>query len=301
MALSKKMLFVINPCAGQKRINKNLVDIINIFNRAEYTVITHVTDSPGDGERAVIKYASDVDFVVCSGGDGTFNETVSGVLKSGCKLNIGYIPSGSTNDFANTLGLPTNFKEAAKNIIRGATKSLDIGCFFDRYFSYVASFGIFTKASYTTPQALKNTLGHAAYVLSGIQELSQLKPYTLRFELHNGEVIEDDFVFGAISNSTNIGGVVTLSKELVDLSDGKLELILIRAPKNIIELAECVLSIQKQTYDHPLLTVTNTESIRITAPSDLDWTLDGEREQGREEIEVKCIHNAIDVFMKGDE
>ena len=105
-----------NPCAGQKKARKYLADIIDIFNRAGYTVTTHITERTGDGETAVIRYAPEMDLVVCCGGDGTFNETISGVLKSGQDIPIGYIPAGSTNDFAASLCLSSDILQAARDM-----------------------------------------------------------------------------------------------------------------------------------------------------------------------------------------
>ena len=294
----KRLLLVINPCAGQKKAKKYLPDIIEIFNRAGYMVTTHITERSGDDEAAVLRYAAEMDLVVCCGGDGTFNETISGVLKSGRDLPIGYIPAGSTNDFAASLHLSSDLLRAARDIVDGNTVQLDVGSFGGRYFSYVASFGAFTRTSYTTPQSLKNVLGHAAYILNGIQELSQIKSHHVRFELPDGAIIEDDFIFGAISNSTSVGGILTLSDDKVDLCDGRFELLLVRAPKDLIELAECVQALQRQTYNCSMLTFVNAERVAVTAPEGMDWTLDGEREPGHVSIEVKCLHRAVRVYRK---
>lgn len=293
--MNKKVLLAVNPCAGQKKIQGKMTDIIGVFNRAGYKVYSFITEKSGDIERELLTDYDDIDIVVCAGGDGTFNETVSGVIKSHRNIPIGYIPAGSTNDFASSIDLSSDMEEAARNIVSGHTEKMDVGLFGDRYFSYVASFGAFTKTSYTTPQELKNVLGHAAYVLSGIQELSQLKPYNLKFELSDGNVIEGNFLFGAISNSTSLGGIMKLDSDLVDMQDGKMELILIKEPENLIELTECVHSIRKHTYDSPMIYFCNMESVKITAPDDMDWTLDGEMEPAHTEITVSCVHDAIEI------
>lgn len=292
----KTLLLIVNPCAGQRRAQRSLADIIAIFNRANYRVLTYMTAAPGDCEIAVQRYATDADLVVCCGGDGTFNETASGILKSGKALPMGYIPAGSTNDFAASLHLSSDLQQAARNIVNGSAVLLDVGSFSGRYFSYVASFGIFTKTSYSTPQSVKNLLGHAAYLLNGIQELSQLRTHALRIELPDGDVIEDSFAFGAITNSTSVGGILTLSDNTVDLSDGIFELMLIRKPKDLLELADCVRAIQKQTFDCTMLTFRKAAHFRITAPADMTWTLDGEMQSGKAEIEVKCLHKAINII-----
>lgn len=292
----KKLLLIVNPCAGQRKARKYLTEIIGIFNQSDYMVITHITSKSGDGEVAVLRYAADVDLVVCCGGDGTFNETVSGVIKSGTNVPIGYIPAGSTNDFATSMRLSTGILQATWDIVNGTPELIDVGCFGGRYFSYVASFGAFTRASYLTSQNIKNILGHAAYVLSGIQEISQLRSYPLRFELPDGNVVEDRFLFGAISNSTSVGGILTLDPNQVDMRDGKFELLLIRAPKDLMELADCARALQRQTYNCSMITFLNMSHVKVTAPGNMDWTLDGERERGHEQVEVKCLHHAIRVY-----
>lgn len=294
----KKLLLIVNPCAGQRKASKLLAEIIAIFNRAGFTVLTHITACAGDGAAAVQRYSSQVDLVVCCGGDGTFNETVSGILKSGTNIPIGYIPAGSTNDFAASLHLNTDLLQAARDITTGTPKRLDVGCFGGRHFSYVASFGAFTRTSYTTPQSLKNVLGHAAYVLSGIQELSQLRSYPLRFELQDGTIIEDRFLFGAVSNSTSVGGILTLSSDRVDMADGMFELLLIRAPKDLFELSDCVRALQQKTYNCAMITFVKTSQVRITAPEDMSWTLDGEHEPGHSQVEVTCLKHSIQVYRK---
>ena len=294
----KKLLFVVNPCAGQRKARRYLADIIEVFNRAGYMVLTHMTECSGDGEQIVMRFAPEVDLVVCRGGDGTFNEAVSGLLKSGYEVPIGYIPAGSTNDFASSLHLSPDMVQAARDIVRGEQTQLDIGCFEGRYFSYIASFGAFTRTSYTTPQELKNVFGHTAYLLSGIQELSQLKSYPVRFDLPDGTVIEDKFIFGAISNSTSVGGILTLSEDQVDLCDGQFELLLIRTPKDLSELTECVQALKNQTYNCGMLTFIKTDQLKITAPESMNWTLDGEKESGHSQINVQCLHHAARICCR---
>ena len=294
----QNLLLIINPCAGQKKAKKLLVEIIDILNRAGFEVITYITSGPGDAENACIRYADQVSRIVCCGGDGTFNETVSGVLKSGKDIPIGYIPAGSTNDFASSLHLSNDILQATRDIVNGQPKRLDIGLFGSRYFSYVASFGAFTRTSYTTSQSLKNALGHTAYVLNGIQELSQIRSHPLRFTLSDGSIIEGRFLFGAISNSTSLGGVLTLTPDRVDMADGKLELLLIRAPKDLFELGECVRALQQKTYNCEMITFLSTDSVSISAPEDLCWTIDGEQESGHTQTSVSCLHHAIQVIIK---
>ena len=296
----KKLFFIMNPHAGQKKANKVLAEIFDIFNRADYEVTAYMTAAPGDGIDVVCRHAKDADLIVCCGGDGTFNETISGILKSGCDVPVGYIPAGSTNDFAASLKLSTNILQAARDIVEGAPQRFDVGSFGGRNFSYVSSFGIFTKSSYATPQSVKNALGHLAYVLSGITEIASIRTHKLRFTLPDGRVIEDKFIFGAVSNSTSVGGVLTLAPSIVDLADGKFELLLIRAPKNLAELTECVVALQKQTYNCKMLTLEAVDKVTITTEEQLDWTLDGECEHGKPEVEVQCLHHAVQIVRRAE-
>ena len=296
----KKMLFIMNPISGQKKAAKYLPEIISLFNRADYEVITYITGSRGDATRMAALRGGDVDIVVCCGGDGTFNETISGLLQAGLTTPVGYIPSGSTNDFASSLKLSTNPLKATQDIIEGQAVAYDVGKFGSRYFSYVASFGAFTQSSYATPQSIKNVLGHTAYVLSGISELSQIRKEHVRMEI-DGEIVEDDFLFGAISNSTSVGGVLTLDPKFVDMSDGLLEILLVRAPRNLLEIPECIQAFQSQNYNNcAMVTFRSGQKIRILSNPGMVWTLDGEREEGHWEVMAENIHHAIHLVKRVD-
>jgi YegS/Rv2252/BmrU family lipid kinase len=294
----KKMLFIMNPFSGTRKANRYLTDIISLFNRADYEVNIRMTDGPGDATKFAQSHCEGMDLVVCCGGDGTLNETISGLLRAGSRVPVGYIPAGSTNDFAASLKLSTNIMQAAQDIIEGEPIPYDVGMFGDRYFSYVASFGAFTKSSYATPQSVKNALGHTAYVLEGISELSQIRPYHVRMELDN-EIVEDDFVFGCISNSTSIGGILTLDSRIVDMADGLLEVFLVRAPKNLTEISECLQALQSQRYnDCAMITFGPTRKVRVFAEGDMPWTLDGEKYDGAEEIPVENVRHAFHLMQK---
>ena len=293
----KKMLFVMNPCSGMRKGVRYLADIIALFNRADYEVITHMTGSRGDATQVVAAKARDMDLVVCCGGDGTFNETISGILECGADVPLGYIPAGSTNDFAASLKIPTNIPQAAKDILDGQPVVYDVGKFGDRYFSYIASFGAFTKSSYATPQSIKNMLGHTAYLLEGINELSQIRKEHVRMEI-DGQVVEDDFIFGAISNATSVGGVLTLDPKVVDMADGKLEVMLVRAPTDLMEITECIKAVQSQKFDCSMITFRSAREIKVYADPNMPWTLDGEREDGHSQIDVKNVHLAIKIMQK---
>lgn len=294
----KKLLLILNPCSGKKKASHALADVVNVFNRGGYDVTVYITAARGDATKVVGQRAPEFDLVVCAGGDGTFNETISGLLAGGHDTPIGYLPAGSTNDFASSLHLSKNLVEAAHDIVEGTPRRLDVGRFNDRYFSYVASFGAFTRASYATSQNVKNALGHLAYILSGIKELAYIRSRRLRFTLDDGRVLEDEYIFGAISNSTSVAGILTLSEDLVDMNDGVFELLLVRKPENLLELNDCVLALTTQDYHTPMLTFTSARSVEIEAPEDMDWTLDGEREPGSAHCRAENLHDAIRIVTR---
>lgn len=297
----QKLLFVMNPVAGQRKANRFLPEIITLFNNAGYEVTTFMTSGPGNGTEIVEARAKDFDLVVCAGGDGTLNETVTGVLRAGAACPIGYIPCGSTNDFASSLKLSANPLQAAQDIIDGVPTEYDVGKFGDdRYFVYVASFGAFTRVSYTTPQSVKNALGHLAYVLEGIQELAQIRATHARFVL-DGETIEDEFIFGAITNTTSVGGVLTLDPKQVDMRDGKFELLLVRLPRDLTELHECANALRTQQYDCNVITFRSVSELTVCPDPEMPWTLDGEREDGHEVIKVQNLHHAVKLMLRQEE
>ena len=295
----KKMLFVMNPCSGMRRAVKYLADIIALYNRAGYEVITLMTGFQGDATEVTARKAAEVDLVVCCGGDGTLNEVISGLLQSGAQTPVGYIPAGSTNDFASSLKLSTNIMQAARDVLESEPVPYDVGRFGERYFAYVASFGAFTRSSYITPQNVKNALGHTAYLLESINELSQIRKEHVRLEI-DGQIVEDDFLFGAISNSTSVGGILTLDPKIVDMGDGKFEILLVRAPSDLLEIPECIKAVQTQKYECSMITFRSGSRVKIYADPNMIWTLDGEKENGHACVEVENLHRAIRVMQKGN-
>ena len=291
----KKLFFALNPYAGTRKANRVLPEILSVFNRADFDVSVYITQGPGDLTAAIARLASHADLVVCCGGDGTFNETITGLLTAGLDKPVGYIPAGSTNDFANSLKLPTDPVAAARLIATGKPEPYDVCRFGSRYFSYVASFGAFTKASYSTPQNVKNALGHTAYLLEGIHELSQIRTSHVALEL-DGELLEDDYLFGAICNSTSIGGILTLDPNQVDMKDGLFEVLLVRKPRDLSEIAECISAVQKQQYNCRMMTFRSAREVKITSNADMFWTLDGEKAQGGPELTITNLHHAIQLI-----
>ncbi len=296
----KKLLILMNPCSGKKRANRVLADIIGIFNRGDFDVTVHVTAARGDATDVAKARAAEFDIVVCIGGDGTFNEVISGICASGTNTPIGYLPAGSTNDFASSLMIPKDLRQAAQRIVTGTPRKLDVGRFNERYFSYIASFGAFTRASYATPQNMKNAMGHLAYLLAGVKEVGSIRSTHLRVTTAEGAVYEDDYIFGAVSNSTSVAGVLTLASELVDMNDGVFELLLIRKPRNAVELSNCVISLLSQKYDTPMLTLASTARVTVAGAPEMDWTLDGEHCSGAEVCTIENLHNAVRVILDSE-
>ena len=296
----KKLLFIMNPFAGQKKANKVLPEILMAFTDAGYEIQVAMTTGAGSATNLAAEYGGQKDLVVCCGGDGTLNETITGIIRAGLQVPVGYIPSGTTNDFASSLKLSHNPIQAAKDIIEGTPVAYDVGKFGQRYFCYVASFGAFTKASYAVPQTVKNALGHTAYVLGGISELSQIRNEHVRMEI-DGEVVEDGFLFGAICNSTSIGGILTLPPNRVDMGDGIFEVMLIRAPRNINEISECILAVQNQEFNCGMITFRPARTVKISADPFMPWTLDGEKASGCCDITVENLHHAIRIVKRVEE
>ena len=298
--MMKRMLFLVNPTAGQKKIMRHLGEIIALFNGADYEVTVFMTAYSGHGREIVENRCRDYDVIVCAGGDGTLNETITGLLRAGGNTPIGYIPCGSTNDFATTLKLPLNPVDAARLVVEGVPVPQDVGRFDRGYFTYVASFGAFTRASYATPQNVKNALGHLAYWLEGISELGQIRPTQVRFEF-DGKTVEGEFLFGAISNTTSVGGVLTLDPRQVDLQDGKFELLLIRMPRDGNELKELLLALTEQKYCCNVITFDSFSRLTAKFPMEMIWSLDGERTRGSGVVEIENLCHAIRIIQKPSE
>lgn len=292
----KKLLLIVNPHSGKKKANRFLLQIVDILNRGGYAVTVYVTASRGDAAEVTAQRAGEFDLLLCIGGDGTFNEMISGLLRSGAKPPVSYIPAGSTNDFATSLHLSKDILQAARDIVEGQPHPLDLGRFNDRYFSYIASFGAFTRASYATSQSLKNALGHFAYILSGIKEITSIRSRHMRFTLADGTVYEDDYIFGAVSNSTSVAGILTLAPDLVDMNDGLFEVLLIRKPHTPLELSDCVLALTTQDYNTPMLTLCSTSRVEVESSEGMCWSLDGEEAEGSAQCVIETLPSAIDII-----
>lgn len=290
----KKLLFIINPKAGLKK-NRHFVDeAVSIFEQAGYKVGIKYTKKRGDATIIAKDMSDKADLVVCMGGDGTLNEVMQGIMVANTQTPLGYIPAGSTNDFAASLGLKSNPKEQAKFIVSNEPRPLDLGCFNGRYFVYTASAGVFTKTSYSTPQDLKNKIGHLAYVIMAVRELFSLRRLKLKVELDD-KIHEGKYIFVAINNATRVGGVMKLDESLVRFNDGLFELMLVEYPKDAREFLQLIIKVLTRKFTGKI-TLEQIKSARITDSSDIDWSLDGEKEKGRTIVEFEVVHDAIDFI-----
>lgn len=292
----KKLLFVFNPHSGKGQIKNKLLGIVDTFVKEGYEVTIHPTQAPQEARRMVAKRAGRYDLVVCSGGDGTLDEVVSGMMRRKERKPIGYIPAGSTNDFANSLKLPRDMMKAASAAVCGQPVSCDVGNMNGKFFVYIAAFGLFTGVSYGTPQEWKNVLGHAAYILEGAKSLHTIKAYPMRVEC-NGEVVEGDFIFGMVTNSTSVGGFKKMTGPNVQLNDGLFEVTLIRNPKNPVELSEILGSLTTSREDTDLIYTAKASNIRLTTPEEIPWTLDGEFGGNHREVVIENEKQAIDIMV----
>lgn len=295
--MGKKMLFVYNPKAGKGKIKAKLSEVISLFNSNDYEVIIRATQFPRDAYEQAKKYAEKVDVIVCSGGDGTLDEVVTGIMETGSPVPIGYIPAGSTNDFANSLFMPKNVMDAAAMIMENQVYQCDIGKFNDEIFAYIAAFGLFTDVAYQTDQDLKNILGHVAYVLEGVKRLFDIKSYHMRVYTET-EVIEDNFIFGMITNSRSVGGFKNLTGKNVDMNDGLFEVTLIAMPKNPLELQEIMASVLTAEDNTDLIHSFKTSKLRVESEEAVPWTLDGEFGGDHKEVTIENKHSALNIFLK---
>ena len=292
----KSLHLIINPNAGTRQGRRFLPEMISIFNRAGSLCSVYVTEKRGDAVDFARAHAGEADLVVACGGDGTLNEVITGLQLGGHKPSLGYIPCGSTNDFASGLELPLAPLLACDSIVLGNPRPLDVGLFgSDRYFSYTASFGAFTSVSWSTSQNVKNVLGHAAYILEGIRSLADIHPIHMKVTA-DGHEYEDDYIFGAVCNSTSLGGVLKLDDSEVHMSDGLFEALLIPFPPDLLVLNRILTALRTHCYDDPSLYFLRASSFVFEGAPEITWTLDGEAAEGTSRVEIKNIHNAISLI-----
>ena len=296
--MEKKLFFVFNQKAGKGKIKTALMDIVDVFNKGGYVVIIRATQYPKDAYEMTKKYADKVDLVVCSGGDGTLDEVVAGLVETGSKVPVGYIPAGSTNDFAGSLFIPKNMLAAAEMIMAENVYRCDIGKFNKQTFTYIAAFGLFTDVAYETDQDLKNILGHLAYLLEGVKRLFDIQSYHMKVTTED-EIFEDDFMYGMITNSRSVGGFKNLTGKNVDMNDGLFEVTLITTPKNPMDMQEIISGLMSGKDNSDLIYTFKTSRIRIQSDEAVAWTLDGEYGGDHKEVEIRNLHRALNLYLTG--
>ena len=270
----ERMLLIVNPKSGKNQIKPFLCDIIDLFVANGYEVTVHTTQYQKNATEVVTNKGAAYDMIVCCGGDGTLDEVGAGVLTLENAPKIGYIPAGTTNDFAKSLGIVGSPMQCAQIVLDGVPFACDMGQFNDKSFVYVAAFGVFTEVSYSTPQETKNLLGHAAYILEGIKSLSSIKSYHVRCE-YGDKCIEDEMIYGMITNSKSVGGFTSISGKIMELNDGLLEVLLVKMPKSLLELQAIVSSLLLQNIDERYMYLIKTDKITISSDDAISWTLDG--------------------------
>lgn len=292
----RKLLMIVNPRAGRNKSRGPLFDAAAILSQAGYLLSIRQTAAAGDAAEIAAREGGAYDVVVAVGGDGTLNEVISGLMRLEKRPPLGYLPQGSTNDFAASLHVSGKPAVAAEALAAHAPRQLDIGRWNDRSFVYVASFGAFTKSSYSAPQSAKNALGHFAYILEGMKDLDTLRPYRIRLTA-DGEVLDGDYLFGAVCNSTSIGGLMKLDPERVVLDDGKFEMLLIPNPKTALDLQNLVLALLNQQYDREGLVFRHVSSIHLETGETLPWSLDGEYAPSLPVVEIQNCRQALTVLL----
>ena len=243
--MEKKLLFIYNPKSGKAQIKNRLSDILDLFVKKGYLVTVYPTQRRKDAVKAAMELGGVYDRIVCSGGDGTLDEVISGLMQGGHQVPVGYIPAGSTNDFGNSLGIPKDMLQAAGTAVTGKEFACDMGTFNDSIFVYIAAFGIFTDVSYETKQEMKNVLGHVAYLLEGMKRIPAIKTYEMAFS-YDDIRIEGEFLFGMITNSVSVGGFKRITGKNVVLDDGVFEVTLIKKPSNAIELNRIITALMNK-------------------------------------------------------
>ena len=296
--MEQRVLLMVNPMAGRQKIRNELLYVVDTLTKAGYETIIYTTQGKDATRDLLAEKDSQFDRVICCGGDGTFNEILSATMHWDKRPILGYIPAGTTNDFAAGLKLPSDIREAAVNIVRGTPHTVDAGLFNTSYFSYVASFGAFTETSYSTPQNFKNALGHLAYILEGIKEIPAFTSYTVCVEA-DGQIYKDSYIFGAVSNARSVGGILKISDSLVDLNDGVFEVMMIKMPKTLMDLSAIVTSLTSLNplkYDPSMFLFLQTKELKITFEQERVWSLDGERVSGGKEARIACIKDAFKIL-----
>ena len=294
--MQKNLFLIANPCSGTGRVKTQLFPIVQTFNNAGYDVTVHLTSCRGDATVQAENLGAIYDTVVCCGGDGTLNEVITGLMKNKNKFKLGYIPAGTLNEWSSGLKISRNMKKAAADIMMDNCIPLDIGQFGEHYFSYTASFGAFTEASYSAPQDVKNVLGKLAYFFEGVKSLESIRPIPLKVVCED-RVIEDKFIFGSVSNSMSVGGVVHYKETLVELGDGLFEVLLIRYPETLADFNNIISGILSGDLNKKGIEFFHAKTITFENAGKVNWTLDGEYIPPSESVTVNNLHNAINFLV----
>lgn len=292
--MDKRLLFVFNPRAGKAKIKPKLVDIIDEFIKGGYWVTAYTTQCAEDARKVVMQNAKYYDLVVCSGGDGTLNEVVNGMLESEVNIPIGYIPAGTTNDYGKSLGISKNMLKAARVAVQGTDFQSDLGRMNGKSFVYVAAFGAFTEVSYQTSQQVKNVLGHSAYIFEGMRSLASIKAYPMKIKTDDME-LEDSFLFGMVSNTVSVGGFRSLAGKDILLDDGMFEAVFIRKPSNPIEFQEMLAGVVIDSLDAKCIYKCKTKRVEIEADEEVPWTLDGEYGGDHSRVVIENLMRAFAI------
>ena len=292
----KKLLMIVNPRAGKTKPAGPLFGAAAALSENGYLLSVRPTKGQGHARAIAAVEGAKFDVVVAVGGDGTLNEVAAGLMTLSSPPPLGYFPQGSTNDFAASLKISGDPEEAVQAVLRAQPRQLDVGMWNERSFVYVASFGAFTRSSYSAPQSVKNALGHLAYILEGVKDLDTLRPYRIRLTA-DGEVLDGEYLFGAVCNSTSIGGLMKLDSERVVLDDGKFEMLLIPNPKTPGDLQELVMALLEQKYDREGLVFRHVSSIHLQTEEDLPWSLDGEYAPSQPEVTVENRCRALTMLL----
>ena len=295
--MKKKVLFIVNPKSGKGSIRSKLLDIVDIFVKAGFDLTLYISQSAGDARAKAKEVEGRYELVICSGGDGTLDEVISGMMECEKRSAIGYIPCGSTNDFAHSLKIPTSMTKAAEHIAAWKEFPCDIGRFNDDYFVYIAAFGLFTDVSYETSQDVKNVLGHLAYILEGMKKLTEIKSYPMKVESEE-MTVEGNFLFGMVTNSTSVGGFRNITGKHVHLDDGVFEVTLIKTPQNILELNEIIQAvIAGKSENNKYFYQFRSSHVKFTSESPVAWTQEGEFGGYHEVVDVKNDKQALSLLV----
>ena len=294
--MKKEILIIVNPCAGRGKVNKYIPDICDNLEKQGYELEVIYTSENNNGEKIIENYIRYIDAVIVCGGDGTLNEVINGIIKCNKKINVTFIPFGTTNDFAKTLKIPRNAYKLSKKLSKYREIDTDIGSFNNKYFYYVAAFGACTKVSYTTKQKEKNKFGRFAYYRAGIKELKKLRTYQATIVTDN-EIIKDEFVYGGVSNSISIGSFKWFKKNEFSINDGLFELVLIKKPKNKLGLLKIFVSILRNKYDQKTIYYMKTKHLQIDFEENVEWTLDGEYGGAEKHILIQNNRKRIGLLI----